>query len=111
MGEEFCGEGICVGEHDSSVREDRYEGPGERACEHGDVDEALGRCGGGDVERFEITEVDGEQELCEPEAGADPEHDEGGLQEVVQYEAAADGRGGCYKVDVVGEKVQGIAEL
>lgn len=99
-----------VGHHDGSVPVDGDKGPGEGARDGRGVDEA--RVGiVAEVEGGQVEEVDNENDLGPGKVGADKEHDEGEVEEVVEDEVAADGAG---RVDVVGvarEEVANVAGL
>lgn len=96
--------------HEGAVPVDGDKGPCKRPRNRGGVDEARVRVVA-EVERREVDEVDDENHLGPVEVGADEEHDEGKVEEVVEDEVAADAGGGVDDLGVLGEEVGDVAKL
>lgn len=97
-------------DHEGSVPVDGDKGPCQRTGHDGRVDEARVSIVA-EVEGAEVEEVEDQNELSPDEMGADKEHDEGEVEEVVEDKVAADARRGMDDVRVGGEQVTNVAGL
>ena len=64
-----------------------------------------------EVQARQVEEVDHQQELCEPEAATDPEHDEAEGEQVIEDEVAADVGGGEDELGRAAVEEHDVAEL
>ena len=64
-----------------------------------------------EVERRQVDKVEDEQDLGPDEVGANEQHDEGEVQEVVDDEMAANCTSGVHMVEVAGEEVADVTTL
>lgn len=99
-----------MGDHHGAVPVDGHKGPGERAGDDGEVDEARVRVVA-EVERGEVEEVDDEYDLGPDEVGANEEHDKGEVQQVVKDKVATDAGSSIDVVGILGKEVADIADL
>lgn len=63
------------------------------------------------IEGDEVEEVEDEHDLCDPEMGMDPEHNEGELEKVVDYEVGADVCGEGLGGSIAGEEDVEVVDL
>jgi hypothetical protein len=99
-----------VRHHDGAVPVDGDKGPGQRRGDNGPVDEA-GVGVVAEVKEGQVEEVDDENDLGPGEVGADEEHHEGEVQEVVEDEVTSDAGGSLNIFGVLAEEVADVADL
>ena len=97
-------------DHDGTIPVNGNKSPSKRGRNDWSVNEA--RVGVvAEVERAQVDKVDNKEDLCPEEVGANEEHDEGEVEEVVEDEMATHAGGGVDVVGVLGEEVGDVAEL
>jgi hypothetical protein len=99
-----------VVDHDGTIPVNGNKSPSKRGRDDWSVNEA--RVGVvAEVERAQVDKVDNKEDLCPEEVGANEEHDEGEVEEVVEDEVATHAGGGVDMIGVLGEEVGDVAEL
>lgn len=64
-----------------------------------------------EIKRWEVEEIENENELSPMEVGANEEHDKGKVEEVVHDKVTTDAGSGIDGVGIAGEEVSNIAKL
>lgn len=96
--------------HDGTIPVDCNKGPRKRHGDHWSVDEArMSRVA--EVQAAQVEEVDDQDQFGPDKVGANKEHDEAELQEIVDNEMASD-TGSCVDIfGVLGEEVTNVSHL
>lgn len=110
VAKDTCNKAGGVGDHEGTVPEQGDEGPGKGARHDGRVDETSIRMVSV-VQRAQVEVVENEDDLGPNEMGADKEHDEPEVEEVVKDEVAAHAGSGVDEGGVAGEEVGNVAAL
>lgn len=101
---------VGVMDHDGSIPVDGDESPSEGRGNDRPVDEARVSVMA-EVERRQVEEVDDQDQLGPNEMGADEEHDEGEVQQVVEDEMTPHTGGSLNIVGILGKEMTDVTDL
>ena len=101
---------VRVGNHQSTVPVDGNKGPGQGSGNNRRMDKSRIRVVA-EVQGGEVDEVENQDNLSPVEVGADKEHDESEVEEVVEDEVASDAGGSMNDVRVAREEVTNVTGL
>lgn len=101
---------IGVGDHESTIPVNGNKGPGQRARDHGSVDETR-ICIVAEVERRKVEEVEHENYLSPVEVRIDKEQDKTKMEEIVHDKVTSNAGGSVDNVGVSREEMADVAGL